>query len=101
MIAEIDFALSVARGEENSPAVIGHFHVIEVRPPARVHADGGAQIDVGRLRTIRTHFHPPLEKLGLPVFERTMQDSVAAKIDIVGNLVRVSNGHRSPRYDPD
>src|ERR1700728_3869429 len=70
MIAEIDLAFSVARSEENSPAVIGHFHVIEVRPTAGMHADGGAQVDIVGLRTLRAHFHPPLEKLWLPVFER-------------------------------
>ena len=93
MIAEIDFAFAVGRGEENPPAIIGHFHVIEMRPAARMDTDGSAQVHVGRLRTLRAHVRPPLEKLGLPVLERALQHFVAAEIDVVGNLVRVGNGH--------
>src|ERR1700681_1123748 len=57
-------------------------------------ADGRAQLYIGGVRALRAHVRPPLEKLRLPVLERPLQHSVAAEIDIVGNLVGVGNVHQ-------
>ena len=53
VVAEIDFALAVGGREENPPAVVGHLHVVEMRPAARMNADGGAQIHIGGNATLR------------------------------------------------
>src|SRR5580698_7618531 len=64
VIAEIDLAFAVRGREKDAPAILGHFDVIEMGPTARMHTDGGAQVHVGRLRALRSHVSPPLEKFG-------------------------------------
>src|SRR5712672_4658572 len=71
VVAEIDLAFTVGRREENSPAIVGHLHVVEMRPTARMNTNGGSEVHVGGVRALRAHLHPPLEKLRLPVLERT------------------------------
>ena len=46
VLAEVDLALGFGRREEDAPAVVGHLHVIEMRPAAAFDADRGAQVDV-------------------------------------------------------
>src|SRR5712692_7528801 len=82
VIAEIDFAFAVGGREEYPPAVFRHLHIIEMRPTARMDADGGSQVHVGGVRALRAHVRPPLEELGLPVLESTLQHFVAAEVDI-------------------
>ncbi|MGF6877471.1 hypothetical protein OKW35_006950 [Paraburkholderia sp. MM5477-R1] len=59
VLAELDLAILLARREENAPAVLGHLHVVEVRPAARIDADRGAQIHVVTVRAFRAHVAPP------------------------------------------
>src|SRR6202167_298849 len=66
-----------------------------MRPAARMHADRGPQIHGGSVLAPGAHTRPPLEELGLPVLERSLQQLVARQIDIVRNLVGVGNTHES------
>src|SRR5690606_35106268 len=84
-----DLAFGVAGVEEDAPAVVAHLHVVEMRPAARVHADGGAQVDVEIDRTFRAHVAPPTEEVGLPLLERALQGAVVAEVDVVRNLLAV------------
>ena len=70
VLAEIDPAVGLRLGEEDTPAVLGHLHVAELGPAFRVHAGGGAQVDVLGLEALRPHVVPPLEELRLPVLQR-------------------------------
>ena len=45
-VAEADASVRLRLGEEDAPAVVGHLHVVEVRPAVRVDADRGAQVDL-------------------------------------------------------
>src|SRR5688500_16028261 len=73
MLAKTDLALCFSRREEDSPAIIGHFDVVEVRPAARIDAHRRAQVDVEVMRAFRPHVLPPIEKFWLPLFERALQ----------------------------
>src|SRR5438552_1781043 len=84
-IAEADLAIALVRLEEDAPAVVGHFHVVEVRPAVGFDADGGAQVDLVRLEAVGTDFLPPLEEIRLPLLERALQPAVGAEIDVVGD----------------
>lgn len=89
VLAEVDLALAVLRRQEDAPAVVGHAHVIEVGPAVGLDADGGAQVDVEAMRAVRTHVLPPLQVIGLPVFQRALQRAVAGQVDVIGDLVAV------------
>src|SRR6266852_1147019 len=83
---------SFCRGrEKNTPAIVGHFDVIEVRPTARIDADCSAQIDLELLRTLGSHLAPPLQIVGQPVLERALQRLVIRQVDVVRNLVVVAD----------
>jgi hypothetical protein len=86
VVAEADLAVGHRVGQEDAPAVIGHLHVVEVGPAVRVHADGGAQVDVLGLEVRGAHLHPPLEVVGLPLLQRALQPLVVVEIDVVRNL---------------
>ena len=87
--AEVDLAVRLRRGEEDAPAVVGHPHVVVVRPALGLDADRGAQVDVHGLRLLRPHLAPPLEVLGLPVLERALQRPVARELDVVRDALVV------------
>ena len=55
----------------------------ELRPAGRIDADGGAQIDLRLLKTLRTHVVPPVEIIGPPGLQRALKLLVGGKIDVV------------------
>src|SRR6266850_2505370 len=87
--AEIHFTLFIAWLEKNSPAVVRHLDVAELRPAVRFHACGGPQIDFVVVALIRTHVVPPAHVSGLPMLERALQYAVASQINVVRNLFGV------------
>src|SRR5690606_20603446 len=74
--AERDTPVGLGLGEEDAPAVLGHLHVVEMRPALGVDADRGAQIDVEGLGALRPHLAPPFEIARLPGFERSQEPAV-------------------------
>ena len=89
VLAKTDLALRLARVEENSPAIVGHFHVIEMRPAVAIDADRGAQIRLPILGAFRSHLAPPVEEARLPALQRALQGPVARQVDVVGNALGV------------
>jgi hypothetical protein len=59
VFAEVDLAILIAGCEKNAPAVVGHLHVVEMRPAARIDAGRRAQINVEVMRAIGAHVAPP------------------------------------------
>src|SRR5207244_9654768 len=92
VIAEGDRAVGLRLGEEDAPAVVGHLEIAELRPALRVHADGGAQVDVPGLVAFRSHVPPPLEEPRLPFFQRALQAAVAGEVDVVRNALQIIDG---------
>src|SRR5262245_8839926 len=92
--AETDAPIPFLRIEKNSPPQLRHLHMIEMRPAARIDAHRGSKINIVVARTIRSHVGPPLQKLGLPMLERSLQRFVAREIDVVRNAVAVIDAHR-------
>src|SRR2546427_4072644 len=88
-VPEADGAVGDGIGEEDAPAVVGHFHRAVMCPALRVHADRGAQIHVGRGEVVRPHLAPPVEKARLPVLERALQRAIVGEVDVVGDLLGV------------
>src|SRR6185503_17862103 len=86
---EADGAAGLLVGQENAPAVLGHFHRAVGRPALRVDRGGGTQVDVGRLEVARPHSLPPLDEMRLPVLERALQRAVAHQVDVVRDLLGV------------
>src|SRR5882724_4833565 len=96
VIAEVHRALGLGLGEEDTPAIVRHANVVEIRPALRVHAHRGPEVDVLGLEAERPHVLPPLEELGLPVLERALEPPVLGEVDVVGNPLRVVDaGHQT------
>jgi len=95
--AEVHFALFIARLEKNSPAIVGHFHVAELRPAVGFDADGGAQIDFVVVAFVGAHVVPPAHVGGLPMFEGALKDAVAAQVDVIGNFFGVIDHRDLPQ----
>src|SRR5215472_2505516 len=93
MSPESDLAVWVGRIEEDSPAVVRHFHVPELRPARAVDTYGRSQVHVVASRPVWAHLGPPVEEFRLPVLERALQDLVAAKIDVVRDPLGVVDVH--------
>src|SRR5204863_8028513 len=87
--SEIHFALLVTRLQENSPAVIRHLHVAELRPAVGFHADGRLQVHLVVLVLFLFHVISPAHVRGLPMFQVSLQEPVSAQIDVIGNLLGV------------
>ena len=85
VIAEAYAPVMLGRRQEDAPAVIGHLHIIEMRPSPRFHGNGRAQIHVVRLVAFGTHIAPPLHVIGEPVFERPQEALIVREIDVVRN----------------
>src|SRR5690606_7072261 len=92
-VAEVDVPLTLARGEEDAPAIVGHLHVVVRGPALRVDADGGAQIDVVLLEAIGAHLEPPALEVRLPLLEGAEELAVGAEVHVVRN--RIGEGHSS------
>ena len=51
--------VSLRFGKKNTPAIVLHFDMAEMRPAILIHRDRGAQIDIRSSRIRRPHFAPP------------------------------------------
>ena len=91
--SEVHLALHVARLKEDTPAILGHAYVPELRPAIGLDADRRAQINLVRVALVRAHVVPPAQISGLPVLQGPLKDTVPAQIDVIWNLVGVIN-HR-------
>jgi hypothetical protein len=80
-------AVVLGRGQEDPPFVVGHLHVVEVRPSLRIDRDGGAEVDLVRLEIRGAGLVPPLEVVGLPLLERPEQALVLRQVDVVRDLL--------------
>ena len=104
-IPEPDAPILLGRRQEDPPPVVGHPHVVEVRPTRRLDGDRGPEEHIVALETLRPHFAPPVEERGLPAEERPLESRVLREGDVVrdagvkfGHAVRVrfqSNAGRS------
>ena len=92
VLAEVDRAAFLALVHEDAPAIVGHLDMTEVGPSLRIDAHRGAQIDVVIIRALRAHVLPPVDVVGLPVFERSLKRLVLREVDVVGDLVGVIDG---------
>ena len=89
MAAERNFAALFLGRQQNAPAIVRHFHVIELGPALGIDRDGGAQIDQRLLEAFRPHIHPPVDIARMPAFERAQHLAVLGEIDVVRDLGRV------------
>src|SRR5262249_29126854 len=78
-------------GEEDAPAVVGHLHVVEVRPALVIHAHGGPEVNLVLLEAFGAHLLPPVDELRLPRLQRALELLVGAEIDVVGNPLRIDH----------
>jgi hypothetical protein len=78
-------------GEEDSPAIVRHLHVVEVRPALRIDAGGGTQVHVVVRRAFGAHVFPPVDVVGLPGLERALQLLVVREVDVIRDLVVVDD----------
>ena len=96
VIAEVDLATGLRLGQEDPPAVLGHPHIVELRPALGVHAHGRAEVGLLGLEAERSHVLPPLEKLRLPVLEGPLEPPVLVQANVVGNERRIIDaGHQT------
>ena len=91
--AEADVAAGLRGIEKDSPAVVRHFHVIEMRPAGMIDAYRSAQIDIEAAAALRPHFFPPVEEARLPMLERALQRLVRREVDVIGNFLAIVDGH--------
>src|SRR6058998_520908 len=68
------------------PTIVGHAHVVELGPAARIDRIGGSQIDQGLLEALRPHVMPPIDVARMPAFQRLEHAAVFAQADIVRDL---------------
>src|SRR5437879_2227532 len=96
VIAEVDLATGLRLGQEDPPAVLGHPHIVELRPALGVHAHGRAEVGLLGLEAERSHVLPPLEKLRLPVLEGPLEPPVLVQANVVGTERRIIDaGHQT------
>ena len=86
MLAERDLAVLLLRREQHAPAIVGHLHVIELGPAARIDRIGGAQIDQRLLEALRPHVVPPVDVARMPALQRLEHAAVFGQPDIVRDL---------------
>ena len=87
VVTEADLAVVLVRGQEDAPAVVGHLHVVEVRPAVAVHADRGPQVHLVRVEVGRPGVLPPLDVVRLPALEGALQALVGGEVDVVRDLL--------------
>ena len=73
--------------EKDAPAIIGHLHVIEVRPAVGIDRYRRAQINIFFLISLGADLLPPIEIVGQPLLERALQPLVRREVDVVRDLV--------------
>src|SRR5882724_670666 len=93
MVAEADTTVVFFLCQEYSPAIIGHFHVIECRPTFGVHADRRAQIHTRSVEIARSEPVPPIQKFRLPVFQRALQRAIRAQAHVVRYAILIIRFH--------
>ena len=97
VIAKADGAARDRIGQEDAPAVVGHLHVVEVRPPVVIDRNGRAQEHVvapeSRAGPISRHHD---KNFGCHCSERALQLLVAGEVDVVGDLVVVDDVRHCP-----
>src|SRR5450631_755773 len=94
VVGELNLAVLFFWIEEYSPPVLRHLYVSELRPALRIHTDRRSQVHVEVQLPLGAHVLPPIDELRLPMLERPLQRLVARQIDIVGDLVVVSDVHK-------
>ncbi|MGY3353887.1 hypothetical protein ACVWZK_000550 [Bradyrhizobium sp. GM0.4] len=103
MLAERHDAVLFLGSKENAPAILGHPHIVELGPAARIDRIGGAQVHQRFLEAFRPHVFPPVHVAGMPAFQRLEHLAVFGQIDVVRNLGRVVDVHdvhgRPPVWD--
>ena len=85
---ERDLPLPRPLGQEDSPPVVLHRDVSELRPAFPANVDGRTQVDVPRGQR-RTHLRPPGEELRLPRLQRPLQPAVVVQVHVVRDPLRV------------
>ena len=87
IVAETDFRVRGGRRQKDAPAIFRHLDVIEMRPPLRLDADRGAQVDILFLKIRGAHLAPPVQIIRQPFFQRASQSRVFGEIDVIRNAV--------------
>ena len=100
VLAEGNDAVLFLRRQQNAPAVVGHLHIIELGPAARIDRIGGAQIDQRLLETVRPHVVPPVDIAGMPALQRLQHLAIRGQIHVVGNLGGVVDVHDVDVHGP-
>src|SRR6185295_10760487 len=72
IIAKAHFGVGFGRLKKDAPAIVGHLHVIKMRPAFRTDIDRGAQPNILLLKAFRPHVLPPTEKVWQPLFQRAL-----------------------------
>ncbi|TXT37742.1 MAG: hypothetical protein FD135_3370 [Comamonadaceae bacterium] len=85
--------------QQDAPAVFGHLDVAKLGPAAGVNPHGGAQVHVGILEAVWPHVFPPVNVVGLPAFQRTLQLFVRRQVHVVRDQVVVTDGHKGIALD--
>src|ERR1700730_4362585 len=93
MFAERDDAFLFLRRQQDAPAIVRHFHIVELGPAARIDRIGGAQIDQRLLEAVGPHVVRPPDVTGMPAFQRLEPLPILAEIHVVGNLGAVIDVH--------
>ena len=93
VVAEAHGRARIGGLEEDAPAVVGHLHVVEVRPAVRLDADRRAQVNVLLLEAVGTHLAPPVEVVGQPLFQRALEPLVFRQVDVVRDALVEIHAH--------
>src|SRR5882724_1294118 len=92
VVTETDLCISLGGFKKNAPAIVRHLHEIKVGPTVRLDADGGAEINVFLLESIRTHLLPPVKIIWQPLFQCSLQLSVFGQVHVIRNaFVKIHN----------
>ena len=103
VVAKTDLRIRLGWLQENTPAVIRHLHEFKIGPAFGLDADGGAQVNVFLLESVRTHFTPPVKIVRQPLFQSALELLVFGKVYVVWNsVVKIHDSHRfQPRINAD
>src|SRR5882672_3774848 len=93
VITKANLRVRLRRLEKNAPAIVGHLHVIKVRPAFGPDVNRGAQPDVFVLETVGPHVMPPVEIVRQPLFQSALQTLVFGKIYVVRNAIVKIHGY--------
>ena len=94
VIAKMNLALLITGIQKHTPTVVAHFDVTKLCPALWINAHCGTQVHVHVFGALGAHVVPPVDEVGLPLFQRTLQRAVFRQIDVVGNFFAVvDTGH--------